>query len=154
MAKKLALVLSVICSILLFFAVGFGLCTLFRPLEEIDYSNSFHWIPDESYYAGYDIVDDRVIFRYCICYANNGQDDIEIKISAKFSAGELKGWIQDDGFFEGRDEAGEWDYRTIKSGEKVWETYWFEGIYLGGTVNTDLSFPEDLLVVQKSVPAS
>lgn len=140
--------------VLLIILVIGALCLSAQRTKEDDVSNSLHWLPDESHFVDYCIDGDSVIFRYSICFVNNSEHDTGVKISAKFSTKELEGWVRDDGFFEGCSENGEWEYQNIKSGEKKNFVFSFKGKYLGGVVNQNLSFPEDLLVSQTNESGS
>ena len=46
-----------------------------------DQPSEFYWIPEESCFAGYEIVDDKVVFAYSICFVN----ELLINVSHKFS---------------------------------------------------------------------
>ncbi len=124
----------------------FLLSGIFQKGEE---EKSFYWLPEESFFVDYDIVDEKTIkFRYTICFVNNLDVDTTISLSAKFDKKELAGWVvQTDGFM-GCDENGELLYKEIKQGEKEFVTVTFEGKYLGGEVNENLSFPEELILSQ------
>lgn len=122
---------------------------LFKRTDEHNNEDTLCWLPDESYFVDYEIVDDEVRFRYAICFVNNSGSDSHIRLSAKFAAKDLKGWAENSGFFDGYDENGECDYRKIKNGEKTVLVYSFTTKYLGGPVNTTLSFPEELLLCEQ-----
>lgn len=107
--------------------------------------NTLRWIPEESRFLDYEITENRIRFKYSICFENGFDTDEMISLSAKFARKELKGWLKYESFFEGCDETGNRAYYLIKSGEKVNLVFVFEGEYLGGSVNENLSFPEELL---------
>ena len=106
-----------------------------------DQSSEFYWIPEESYFAGYEIVDDKVVFAYSICFVNDGEEDYAASVSAKFKRSELSGWVEYKDFFLGSAED-----ETVKAGTKKNIVYYYEGKYLGGEVNTNLSFPQEMIV--------
>ena len=68
----------------------------------------------------------------------------------KFIKKELDGWLRYEKFFIGTDDNdGLLKYGLIKPKEKTNIIYTFEGNYLGGTVNDTLSFPEELMTIEK-----
>ena len=107
-------------------------------------------VKEESYFAGYEIKGDRVIFSYSICFANDYEEDFDILFSARFKKSELKGWFErdekDTSFISGSPVIGEWKNFIIKSGEKKNVLLYFEGQYLGGEVNENLSFPLEIML--------
>lgn len=145
--KSVFVVLLLVCSIVLGI-VGVAMFFILNSPNTNDVDSDIHWLPEESYFVDYEVVDGKVRFRYAICFVNNSEYDVGIKLSARFKADELGGWIKYSSFFEGYDENGEWDYRIINHGEKVQYIYTFEGEFLGGAVNTNLSFPEELILAQ------
>lgn len=115
-------------------------------LYSVDDDSSVYWLQDESGFVDYEISGDVVRFRYSICFVNETTADTGIKLSAKFSGKELSDWLENEDYFEGLDDHGEWSYQTIKAGEKAQLIYTFEGKYLGGDVNEELSFPEEIIM--------
>lgn len=107
------------------------------------------WIPEESYFVDYEINGEKIKFRYSICFHNHTSEPTEIGICAKFNKRELNGWLRYEGFFIGDDNDGLLKYGLIKPKEKTNIVYTFEGDYLGGTVNENLSFPEELMTIEK-----
>ena len=107
------------------------------------------WNPEESYFVDYEINGEKIKFRYSICFHNHTSEPTEIGISAKFNKRELNGWLRYEGFFIGTDDRGILKYGLIKPKEKINIIYTFEGDYLGGTVNDSLSFPEELMTIEK-----
>ena len=153
MGKKTGLILLLVVFAVLTGIVGTSVFFMFFPPRETNVESDISWLPEESHFVDYEIVDGKVRFRYAICFENKAEHAVGIKIAAKFMNEELEGWCQYTDFFEGYDENNEWDYKSIQSGEKVQYIYTFEGEYLGGTVNTSLSFPEELLVSLSFVSA-
>lgn len=137
-------------SVAICIAVGVILLLLiYKPTEQNNGDSSFYWLPDESYFVDYEIIGDEVKFRYAICFVNNSGHDLGVKLSAKFNAKSLKGWAASSGFLEGCDESGEWNYREIQNGKKIVLVYSFTTKYLGGSVNTKLPFPEEILLSEQ-----
>ena len=60
-----------------------------------------------------------------------------------------KNWIEDEGLFIGEDDDGLIKYEEIKANSEGDITVCFEGEYLGGNVNKNLSFPEEITIVLK-----
>ena len=146
-ALAVSLLLAVIVSMMggcAFSPHGLGL--LFAPQETVDTENTLHWLPEESYFVDYEIIGNDVLFRYAICFVNNSGDDCSISISAKFYRKDLAGWTNNSGFIKACNESGDWDYREIRNGEKTVFTYCFTVPYTGGAVNTDIEFPEEILL--------
>jgi len=117
--------------------------------------SKFRIIEEESFFAGYEIKGDRVIFSYSICFANDYEDDIHVELDARFKKSELKGWFErddKDDFIAGTTVIGEWgEGDIIKGGEKKNVLFYFEGKYLGGEVNENLSFPRQTMLFMRSV---
>ena len=124
------------------------LCFLFSgcldtyKLEE----TSISWEPEKSHFVDYEINGDRIKFRYSIHFVNCSGEDEEVSISAIFKSNELKGWIKVDSNI-GYDKNGEMLRSTIKANSSADIVFTFEGEYLGGEVNTNLSFPETLVIM-------
>ncbi len=147
---KKQLIPTIIISTILIIVCCFGawiVFSIFDTPEQNDNSNTLHWIAEESYFVDYEIIGDTVKFRYSICFENNSDEDDTISILAKFKKSELKDWIKADEFIFGCDETGERLYEEIKKGEKKNVVFVFEGEYLGGEVNTNLSFPDEIMYV-------
>lgn len=123
-----------------------GLDYPLAPLDTENTENTLHWLPAESYFVDYEITDNTVKFRYAICFVNNSGSDCSVTLSAKFHTKDLKGWTENNDFLDGCDENGEWVSHVIPNGEKVVHTYCFTVPYSGGTVNTDIQFPEEILL--------
>lgn len=119
-----------------------------------DPNSSLYWLPEGSGFVDYEIDGDCVRFRYRICFVNEDQQDINIKISAAFSGNELTGWVESKEYFDGLDDEGQWSYRTVKASGKTELVYTFEGRCLGGDVNTELSFPDELMVATAPSPSA
>ena len=147
--KKQKLPVAILLATILVGACVFIPVMLLQSREEQTNEDTLYWLPDESYFVDYEIVEGKVKFRYAICFVNNSGNDCFIKLSAKFATKDLKGWAENNEFFDGCDENGEWEYRKVKNGEKSVLVYTFTTKYLGGPVNTNLSFPEDLMLVEK-----
>lgn len=131
------IVLGVICMLQLF-------CKSKSPKQDL---NTLHWIPEESNFVDYDIVGDKVKFRYTITFVNNSPYNSTISLSAKFSPKELKGWIEADDFIIGCDENDIMIAESITKGEKKKITFTFAGKYLGGKIPRKLSFPQEIIMM-------
>lgn len=112
----------------------------------ISESSTLFWVEEESHFVDYTANGDQVTFRYAICFINDSKDDVSIKLFAKFHTKDLQGWSSQQDFIEACNESGDWDYREIRSGEKAVFTYYFTVPYTGGAVNTDIEFPEEILL--------
>lgn len=151
MKRKYALIALLSTVIILLGIGGIILYSILQSPQTDDLNDTLHWLPDESYFVDYEIVDNTVKFRYSICFVNGTERDCGVKVSAKFKEEELSNWIKNVDFFEGHSKNGEWSYCEIKSGEKINLVLTFEGEYLGGSVNTDLSFPEELILATQTL---
>lgn len=40
--------------------------------------SKLYWVPEESYFAGYEIVGDTVVFSYSICFVNDLDEDYAV----------------------------------------------------------------------------
>ena len=110
-------------------------------------TNTLRWIPEESYYIGYDIIDDIVKFQYSICFENCTEYDTIISLHAKFHKNDLKGWVIPDGFFVGCDENANTLYQLINAHQKINVVYTFFGEYVGGDVSDEVSFPDEIIIM-------
>lgn len=142
--KKWSIFLVVIIFLLAFMVVTMCSCNANSEPSKL------RIVKEESYFAGYEIKGDRVIFSYSICFANDYEEDFDILFSARFKKSELKGWFErdekDTSFISGSPVIGEWKNFIIKSGEKKNVLLYFEGQYLGGEVNENLSFPLEIML--------
>lgn len=109
--------------------------------------SSFYWIPEESGFLNYEIIGKKIIFSYSICFVNDSNEEQTVSLSAKFKPKELKGWVKETGFFIGNDEKGNLLNEKIPARSKEKLTFFFEGEYLGGKVNTNLSFPDEIILM-------
>lgn len=118
------------------------LCTPASSLPEE--AESLCWVEDESGMIGYEITEQNTVrIEYFICFINYDSNDLRFSLAAKFRKKDTLGWLA-DGFLWGCDKDGELLHTYIKSGEKITVTYTFEGEYLGGTINENISFPEEI----------
>lgn len=111
--------------------------------------SAIEWIPEESHFVDYEINENRIKFQYSICFNNNSNESFDIGITAKFNKSELNKWLKYEDFFIGEDKNGKMNYETILPKEKRNISYYFEGEYLGGLVNEQLSFPEEIIYMVK-----
>ena len=107
------------------------------------------WIPEKSYFSDYQINEDKVQIAYSVCLFNETEDPVDISISFIFRKKDLKGWLQYESLYFAEDENGE-RYITIKPMTTDNYTLYFEGTYLGGTVNKELFTDEIMMVVKDS----
>ena len=124
------------------------LCFLFSGCLDTYKSEetSISWEPEKSHFADYEINGDRIKFRYSIHFVNSSNDDMPVSLSAKFNSKELKGWLKNESFFKGCDQNGEMLYAIVKADSPADVIFTFEGEYLGGEINENLSFPEELII--------
>lgn len=128
------------CSILFIIATMPG-CAFSDSQEPTEKPPGMRRIKEESYFVDYEIDGDIIRFRYALCFENSLDDDLSVSIwTASFKKSETKGWLKNDGPIVGYVDNYERSY-TIRSGEKVTVIFVFEGEYLGGPVNEELSFP-------------
>lgn len=109
-------------------------------------SSTLFWVEEESHFVDYTVNEDQVTFRYAICFINDSKDDVSIKLSAKFHTKDLQGWSSQQDFIAACDENGEWTYRNVPGGHKVVHIYSFSVPYNSGTVNSDISFPDEIIL--------
>lgn len=111
-------------------------------------SSALKWIPEESRFVDYKINNGKVTVRYSIAFENFTEDDIEFSINAAFSKSETKGWLKNE-ILNGMayDENNESGHIILHAYEKRNVVISFTGDYLGGKVNTNLSFPEEIAPV-------
>ncbi|MGN0179301.1 MAG: hypothetical protein ACI4DY_07675 [Monoglobaceae bacterium] len=112
-------------------------------------STSLEWFPDESHFVDYKIVGKKVVFRYSIAFQNNCECDVAFDIGAKFYKKDTRGWLKNNEILLGQSdcEKEENGYIPLRRNEKKSIVFSFEGDYLGGKVNTNLSFPEELVPI-------
>ena len=133
-----------------FILCGIGVLTmvsLFQTPDTENNDNTLHWLSKESKFVGYEISGDIVKFRYSICFVNNSQYTANISLSAKFKSSELKGWMKSEKFLTGLGEDGKLKKEKIEPGEKINVIFVFEGKYLGGKVNENISSPEEIILM-------
>jgi len=140
---------SFVAVLVLIFSFAVALSSCSQKESRTNVNETLHWIPEESTFVDYVIDGDRIRFRYSVCFKNGTKDDQCISLSATFRRDELSEWVKYEPLFEGCDESGERLETVIRSGEKKKVLYVFEGEYLGGPVNTRLSFPEYLTLVNR-----
>jgi len=148
MNKKKINFLVIIIPIFIICGIGiFTMVSLFQTPDADTNNNTLHWLPKESKFVNYEISGDKVKFRYSICFVNNSKNTANISLSAKFKASELNGWMKNEKFFTGLGEDGELKKGKIEPGEKINFIFVFEGKYLGGKVNENISFPEEIILM-------
>ncbi|MBR2109192.1 MAG: hypothetical protein IJ932_04505 [Ruminococcus sp.] len=141
----------VVCSLVFFLIFVFSINnSVFIP-KETNIDTTLTWFPEKSSFKDYKIDKDKIKFCYSIYFINYDNESCELSLGAKFEQSELDGWFSyvdnDDEFLCGLDENGQDKYVIFKPKEKKKVDFWFEGKYLGGVVNTKLSFPEIIPVL-------
>lgn len=106
--------------------------------------STLHWVPEKSHFAEYEIVEDKIRFVYEIYFVNESDEDAEIMLSASFKSSDLKGWVKNQNSFICLNS-----YERIEKDESKAIRFTFEGDYLGGEVNENLSLPEELIIMTK-----
>ncbi len=59
-------------------------CNFKKNNAATENDSKFSWLPSESYFVEYDIIGDKVIFKYSICFVNDWDEDYAVNVSAKF----------------------------------------------------------------------
>ena len=111
-------------------------------------------VEEQSYFDGYEIINDKVKFRYSIHFVNELDSSCDVAIYAIFDKSELSDWVKnndvdsEENQFEGLKKDGS-DRLTVnlKAHESNDIIFTFEGKYLGGKVNENLSFPTDIILL-------
>ena len=98
-------------------------------------------------FVDYEIIDEKIRFGYSICFVNDSENSHKVSLSAKFNSEELRGWLKNNGFFLGCNENGEILSEEILPETKKNIIFYFEGEYLGGNVNNELSFPDEIILM-------
>ena len=138
------MIISVVVTIVVIIA-AIGSIPLLSDTQQKE-ATDFYWIPEESYFVDYKIKNNKVIFSYSICFVNNSEEDVTVAVSANFKKNEIKDWIKYKNFFMGYDENGIMKSELIKSKEKENVIFYFEGEYISDKINTNLSFPNELIL--------
>lgn len=118
---------------------------LFLSYNSEDESTTLEWNPENSYFLDYKIKNNRITFRYVIEFKNKSDTALSFQIGVKFSKKDTKGWLKNEFLIGDTDYTDENGYFPLDSNEKESIVFSFEGEYLGGNVNTNLSFPEEIL---------
>ena len=143
--KILCVVLATVC----LFCIWFSACGA-EPTNNS--ATGVDWIREESHFVDYSIDGDVIKFRYLFTFENTYHRDMIISYpQVEFSRKELKGWLEYKDSYVGVSEDGTTD-TYIPAGEKVGVVLTFEGKYLGGEVNTELSIPDSIVLGQKFAP--
>lgn len=149
--KKMMISILVVVTVFIAVAIGasvsvVSVLTIWNliPSSESSEEPSFEFLPEESYMEGYELTDHGTVkIRYSICFINNTESDITVGPAVRFRKRELRGWMENR-LLHGYDENGE--YIKVKANRKENITVIFEGEYLGGPVNENLSFPKTVLL--------
>lgn len=141
------LVAALVMSVLLGIFVSCGKDVNAQADNQPDEQVVIGWIPERSYFSDYQINQDKIKIAYSVCLFNETEDPVNVSISFAFRKKDVKGWLQYESLYFTEDENGE-SYVTIKPMTTDNYTLYFEGTYLGGTVNKEL-FPDDIIMVVK-----
>lgn len=148
--KKIALIIGIPAAIIAVAVAALVIFSIILSQNLLDKSNTFYWEPEESHFVDYKITDENTVkFRYSIRFVNNSEEDTTTAVTAIFNSKELEGWLDQGNGLTGCDENGEMLYTEIKAGEQADVVYVFEGKYLGGDVNQNLSFPEEIVLMHQ-----
>ncbi len=105
------------------------------------------WNTEKSGFSEYYIKNNKVYFDYKICFENHLEENLTISVCAIFKSKELKGWIKESDLSNiAVDENENIARYSIPAKSEKTVTLKFVGEYLGGTVNENLSFPEELII--------
>lgn len=117
-----------------------------------DFSTGLHYIADECRLIDYEITGDKVRFRYEMCWHSDSEYDLKLwQFAVKFREMDTAGWLENEGFLFGELDAQD-DYCIIRSGDTIYVTLVFEGNYLGGSVNTNLTKPDKVAHRSEIIP--
>lgn len=135
--------------IILFLTIIVNICGCSYDFNRNEEIAGLRWIESDSFFVDYRIDGNKVTFRYSIHLINTSENAKKFSLSAKFKKSEINSWVipEDNGYLTGYVEDDDSLYKTIKSKEEVDVIYTFEGDYLGGTINENLSFPEDFIIL-------
>ncbi len=139
MKKYLLLVISIL-------SVFFLICGC-SAVENDD--SVLTWNTEKSGFSEYSIENNKVYFDYKICFENHSEENLTISVCAIFKPKELKGWVKENDLsnkFFAVDENENIARYSIPAKSEETVTLKFVGEYLGGTVNKNLSFPEELMI--------
>ena len=116
-----------------------------------DNGDSYEWIIEEkSHFVDYKIEGEKIKFRYSIYMISKYDEDQEICFGVKFKPEEIAGWVESEDV-QGDPIYFDSDYAILKAHSKGSVIFTFEGKYLGGKVNTALSYPEVVLMSEGNV---
>ncbi len=109
-------------------------------------------VPEECYFVDYEIDGNRIKFRYAFTWFNDTDDDTMVEgFQCKFKRSEIKKWLdpdKDGNWLPAKNEIGDDSVAFIvPANSKCTVVLTFEGEYLGGEVNENLSYPIDCLMV-------
>ena len=129
----------------------FSGCLIFgssHPSTEVS-SGALRWVREQSFLVNSSVQDDRITLTYSFHFQNSTDDDLWVCYpQAKFNRLELLGWMEYD-HISGYGEYGE-DTFLIPANDEADIIVVFEGKYLGGTVNQDLSVPSIVFMQKES----
>lgn len=139
--------------ILLFFAVIFAFLAFwlmdYNSQTDTAPSGALRWVREKSSCTDISIQNDRVVLTYSLHFENTTDDDCWVCYpQASFRRYELWGWME-CGNFSGYGENGENTF-LIPANQAVDIIIIFEGKYLGGPVNENISLPSLVFMIKDS----
>ena len=108
------------------------------------------WFPEKSHFLDYKIEGHVVTFRYKILFKNFTNEDIAVGITAIFEKSYTKDWVEENEFlatFSKSDNDLKDGYAVVKANNSTYVIASFSGTFTGGKVNTNLSFPEEIILI-------
>lgn len=148
--KNIAITLAVV--LLLWFILSCTSSIISYMGNREDFSPGLRYIDDKCRLIDYEVTGDIVRFRYEMCWHSDSEYDLKLwQFAVKFRDEDTAGWLDNEGFLFGKLEAED-DYCIIQSGDTIYVTLLFEGTYLGGSVNTNLSEPDKVAHRSEIIP--
>ena len=145
MKRKQLLLLAAVA--LAAFAVFTFLRMDFKSQADTVPTGALRWIREKSSCTDISIQNDRVVLAYSLHFENTTVDDYWVCYpQASFRRIELLGWMEYDNF-SGYGKTGESTF-LVPANDAVDIVVSFEGNYLGGPVNDNISLPS-IVFVQK-----
>lgn len=146
MGRKILLGLIIVLTCYLMICVG---VSLFSSPDDVE-SGGLTWDTNECKMLDYHISGDRIQIRYSVRMVNNNKDeDLEVSyFGLYFDRKDVSGWLKYERSYDCFLESGQTSV-VIPSGEYVDVILLFEGEYLHGKVNENLSAPEKMIFMME-----
>lgn len=143
MRKKVKFLILV--AVVLFFLIFWQMNS--KSQTDTGSTGTLRWVREKSLCTDISIQNDRVVLTYSLHFENTSDDDYWVCYpQASFRRIELLGWME-YGVFPGYGKAGENTF-LIPANDSVDVIVVFEGNYLGGKVNENIS-PPSIVFIQK-----